>query len=163
MRDEVRLAMLARATAPFWMEFRGVGSRVSGRVGDGVRDAARGRQRRRGVATWSAVGTGGARRSGGLLRQEQEAQGCARLGKREASLGREASGCRWLKRRGRPRGGCRGRVRLRATTSVQRALEDAPFAVTCPPVSPVRCCGVGLGGRLAAHLGRARRFTLIRE
>ena len=163
MRDEVRLAMLEHATAPFWMEFRGleVGLAVGLEMGLGMR--RRGRQRRRGVATWSAVGTGGARRSGGLLRQEQEAQGCARLGKREASLGREASGCRWLKRRGKPRSGRRGRVRLRATNSVQRALEDAPFAVTCPPVSPVRCCGVGLGGRLAAHLGRARRFTLIRE
>ena len=32
--------MLEHATAPFWMEFRGVGSRVSGRVGDEVRDAA---------------------------------------------------------------------------------------------------------------------------
>ena len=138
MRDEVRLAMLARATAPFWMEFRGleVGLAVGLEMGLGMR--RRGRQRRRGVATWSAVGTGGARRSGGLLRQGPVAQGCARFGKREAWLGLEASGCRWLKRRCRPRSGRRGRVRLRATTSVQRAFEDAPFAfaVTYPPAHP---------------------------
>ena len=158
MRDEVRLAMLARATAPFWMEFRGleVGLAVGLEMGLGMR--RRGRQRRRGVATWSAVGTGGARRSGGLLRQGPVAQGCARFGKREAWLRLEASGCRWLKRRCRPRSGRRGRVRLRATTSVQRAFEDAPFAfaVTYPPAHP-RSCAAVLG---SADAWRAPRGEL---
>src|SRR5580692_2971543 len=39
MRNGLRLSLPRRATAPFWMEFRGVGSRVRGRVrgcdGDG--------------------------------------------------------------------------------------------------------------------------------
>jgi hypothetical protein len=97
----VRLAMLEHATAPFWMEFRGVGSRVSGRVGDGLGMRRRCRQRRRRVARWSAVGTGG--EGGRELRQAQEAHGCARLGKRAAVAGSGGARLRcWASERLRP-------------------------------------------------------------
>jgi hypothetical protein len=75
--------MLGCATAPFWMEFRAVRSRVRGRVRDeAARPAAEaqggdvecgriGRIQR--IGTLRRIGRRG-------LRQGQEAQGCARVG-----------------------------------------------------------------------------------
>jgi hypothetical protein len=90
VRDGVRLAMLARATAPFWMEFQGVGCRVRGRVGDGLGMRRRCRQRRRRVARWSAVETGGSGSCGGV--KERKAAWCSacerlREGQEVADLG----------------------------------------------------------------------------
>jgi hypothetical protein len=124
VRDGVRLAMLARATAPFWMEFRGVGCRVRGRVGDGLGMRRRCRQRRRRVARWSAVGTVGAVGTGtcgrvGKLRRGQGAQGCAMLGKRAAAAGSRGR---------RPRSGLAraGAADLEALRRGWRDLERRP-------------------------------------
>jgi hypothetical protein len=111
--------MQAHATAPFWMEFRGVGSRVSGRVGgrvrEGVRDAA---------ALPAAEAQGGEverdrdgrvrnlrQGSSARLRDARQASGCGR--------GHEVADLEALRR---------GLARLRATASVQCAFEDAQFA-----------------------------------
>jgi hypothetical protein len=151
------------------MEFRGVGSRVSGRVGGRVRDEVRDA-----AALPAAEAQGGEVERGrdrrvGKLRLGQEAQGCARLGQRAAAAGSGGARLRCSASERLPQGQevadpgavWRGLERLRATTSVQCAFVDAPFAFSVTerlvhPGSRAAVLGTEDGPRASGELGASR-------